>query len=178
MIINLSEIKKIRNKIGITQKELSAKAGVSQSLIAKIESGMIDPTYSKANKIINALEELSQKSEKCVDTIMNKKIASCKSGDTIKDAVKKMKNFGVSQIPIIENNTCIGIVSESDILQSIMSKKDKLLKDIMEDCPPIITKKTKLSVVSELLKYYSLVLIGESGKLIGLVTKSDLLSEL
>jgi predicted transcriptional regulator len=46
----------------------------------------------------------------------------------------------------------------------------------MEDCPPIVSKTTRLSVVSELLKFYSLVLVGEPGKLVGVVTKSDLLS--
>ncbi|MBU4502216.1 MAG: helix-turn-helix domain-containing protein, partial [Nanoarchaeota archaeon] len=47
----LEEIKIRRNKIGLTQTQLARLAGVSQSLIAKIESKKIDPTFSKTKSI-------------------------------------------------------------------------------------------------------------------------------
>jgi len=37
MTYELEEVKKIRKKLGLTQTELANRAGVSQSLIAKIE---------------------------------------------------------------------------------------------------------------------------------------------
>ncbi|MBI2079314.1 helix-turn-helix domain-containing protein, partial [Candidatus Micrarchaeota archaeon] len=45
--IDVSKLGSLRRKLGITQKELAKLAGVSQSLIAKIEMGKIDPAYSK-----------------------------------------------------------------------------------------------------------------------------------
>ena len=58
MSYELSEVKVIRKKLGLTQGELAKAAGVSQSLIAKIESTKIDPTYSKVKLIFHALESL------------------------------------------------------------------------------------------------------------------------
>ena len=58
MTYELEEIKKIRKKLGMTQTELANRAGVSQSLIAKIESARIDPTYTKTQKIFAALRDL------------------------------------------------------------------------------------------------------------------------
>ena len=43
MITELREIKELRKKFGLTQTDLAELAGVSQSLIAKLESNMIDP---------------------------------------------------------------------------------------------------------------------------------------
>ncbi|MBI2647565.1 helix-turn-helix domain-containing protein, partial [Candidatus Woesearchaeota archaeon] len=63
MTYELVEVKKIRKKLELTQTQLANRAGVSQSLIAKVESGRIDPTYSKTKKIFSALSELEKKEE-------------------------------------------------------------------------------------------------------------------
>ena len=47
MLENLDQIKIIRKKHGLNQKELADRADVSQSLIAKIESGNIEPSFNK-----------------------------------------------------------------------------------------------------------------------------------
>lgn len=62
----LEEIKQIRKKYNLTQSDLAKRSGVSQSLIAKIEAGRIDPTYSNAQKIFNALNDMGEKARnKC-----------------------------------------------------------------------------------------------------------------
>ena len=49
--------------MGLTQTDLAKKANVSQSLIAKIESGKIDPTFTKTKKIFETLSYLEKKEE-------------------------------------------------------------------------------------------------------------------
>ncbi len=58
---DLKEIKVIRKKLGITQGELAKLSNVSQSMIAKIESNILDPSYTNACKIFNALNDLNNK---------------------------------------------------------------------------------------------------------------------
>ena len=60
MPYELSEIKKIRKNLGLTQTDLSKRANVSQSLIAKIEAGKIDPTFTKTKKIFETLNDLEK----------------------------------------------------------------------------------------------------------------------
>ena len=74
MTYELEEVKKIRKKLGMTQTDLANRAQVSQSLIAKIESGKIDPTYTKTQKIFTALSELEKKEEAKAEQLMNTKI--------------------------------------------------------------------------------------------------------
>ena len=60
----LSSIRIKRQRLGIKQKELAEKSGVSQSLIAKLEKGLIEPSYSLTVRIFLTLESLEHKNEK------------------------------------------------------------------------------------------------------------------
>lgn len=178
MTYELEEIKKIRKKLGLTQTELANRAGVSQSLIAKIESGNIDPTYTKTKKIFAALSELEKKEEIKAEQLMTSKIISITPNVQIKEAIAKMKKFEISQMPVVDEHKAIGLVSESTILDALMNSKGNLVRDVMQESPPIVSKTTSVQVVSNLLKHYPVVLVSEEGKLVGVITKSDLLGKL
>ena len=113
MPYTLEEIKEIRKKFGLTQGDLAKRANVSQSLIAKIEAGRIDPTYTKVKQIFAALDTLSKKVEVKADELMNDKIISVAPNDQVKEAITKMRKYNISQMPVIEEHKSIGIVSEA-----------------------------------------------------------------
>ena len=176
MPFELRDLRSIRKRFSITQIDLARKSGVSQSLIAKIESGRLDPTYTKANKILNALETLTSKKELKASEIMNKKILSVKLTDDIKEAIRLMKKHEISQLPVMENNDVIGTVCESAILDALINEKRSFkLSEIMQEAPPIIAPTTNVSVISNLLKFSPLLIVAEKGKIKGLITKSDLI---
>ncbi len=184
MPYELNEIKEIRKKAGLTQGQLAKKAGVSQSLIAKIESGMLDPTYNNAKKIFTALDELTEKKEVKAEEIMNKKIISLNHTESIKEAIKKMKKYDISQMPVVDGDKILGLVSESTIINKMGSVDDpqKLLDlkitEVLVESPPIITPNAKMDVISSLLKFYPVLLVAESGKIKGLITKADMLRKI
>src|SRR3989344_5255319 len=106
---DLKGIEKIRKMYGLTQHELAKRAGVSQSLIAKIEAERIDPTYSKTKRILDTLNSLAEEKDMKAEEIMNRKIISARPEDSIKTVIEKMKKYEISQLPII-NEHVIGIV--------------------------------------------------------------------
>jgi len=177
MITDLQEIKHLRKKLELTQGQLAKYAGVSQSLIAKIESNKIDPTFTKAQKIFASLETFAQKEEKKAAVLMNRNLISLAPSDSLKQAIKKMKKHSISQLPVLDNKKAVGLISESAILDAIINNQsaDTAISSVMSDLPPTIDKDASVKVVSHLLKYYPLVLVAEKGKLLGLVTKADLL---
>ncbi|MDH5420035.1 MAG: helix-turn-helix domain-containing protein, partial [Candidatus Bathyarchaeota archaeon] len=63
MLPSLEEVAKKRRILGLTQKQLAKLAGVSQSLIAKLESRKIDPSYTKVKAIFDVIERLEIKTE-------------------------------------------------------------------------------------------------------------------
>ncbi|PIN87098.1 hypothetical protein COV19_01215 [Candidatus Woesearchaeota archaeon CG10_big_fil_rev_8_21_14_0_10_44_13] len=175
MPYEISEIKHIRKKLGLTQSELAKRADVSQSLIAKMEAGSLDPTYSNAKKIFNALDSIARKKELKAWEIMETKIVFADPEETAADVVKKMKRYEISQLPVVEGNSLIGIVSESILLYAILNNKKGAIREIMEDAPPLVSKDASIVVVSDLLRHYPLVVVAEKGRLKGIITKSDLL---
>ena len=179
MVFDITHLKKIRKQLDLTQHKFAQKIGISQSMIAKIESGKLDPTYSYIKKIENAINSLTQNKEKEAKDIMIKKIISVKPKDRVINVIKLMNKHSISQLPVLQNGKVIGLVTESIILEKELEKiKDLKVKELMIGEPPIIAENTKISVVSSLLKYYSIVLILKKGKLTGLITKSDLLKNL
>ena len=181
MISELDEIKKLRKKIGLTQIELAKKACVSQSLIAKIEAGLLDPGYTKTKQIFDALEAMENDSEINAGQIMNKKIITAKIEDKVGDIILEMKKYAISQLPIMSGDKPVGLITEGVLLDKISSGKDVshlTAKEIMDDCPPIINPQTKVSVVANLLKHFSIVIVAEKGVLLGVISKSDLIEKI
>ncbi len=179
MVFDITQLKKIRKQLNLTQHQFALKAGVSQSMIAKIEANKIDPTYSNVKKIENALDLLTKNSEKEAKDIMVKDIISVNQNEKISNVIKLMNKYNISQLPVLDNNTVIGLISESSILNKNLDNiKNLKAKDIMEDVPPIIAQNTRLQVIKQLLLYYSIVLVKEKGNLIGLITKADIIKSL
>jgi len=178
MRYELKDIKEIRKKFNLTQTDLAKKAKVSQSLIAKVEAGRLDPTYSNAQKIFDALDELTEKHETKAEEIMVKRVISVNSDSTIQDVIAKMKRNGISQLPVMEKDAVVGVVSEVIVLDALMKgKKDVKVKDIMQEVPPSIDKKAPMSIVSSLLKFYPIIFVMEKSKLQGVITKSDVIGK-
>jgi len=176
-MIALKEIKKLRKQLNLTQSDLAKLSGVSQSLIAKIESELIDPAYSKAVAVTSALEQLSQKKELQAKDVMAKKVTFIDSEDSLKLAVQKMRTHNFSQLPVFKEKVPIGLITEKDVVNILLSDKphDINVSEVMEECPPIVSPQIQISLLSGLLKYTNMVLVKDKEKIIGLVTRSDLL---
>ncbi len=176
----LGDIKKIRKRVGITQTELSRRAEVSQSLVAKIESGRVEPNFNSVRRIFDVLDSLNKEGQMSASDIMARRIIECKRDESLQDVIVKMRKYNISQLPVFSGANAIGMVSESAILDKISETKEGIsqlrVSDVMEDCPPIVNARTPYDVVSGLLRHFPLVIVSENGKVAGVITKSDLLN--
>jgi len=182
MEYDIKDIKKIRTQIGLTQAELAKKSNVSQSLIAKIESGLIDPSYSNIKKIFETLDVLKLENEPTAENLMQKQVISIDHNAAIKLAIDKMRKGAISQLPVTKEDIIIGLITESDILDAIstskLNKQNTAVSEIMTDAPPIVSKTTRMKVIFGLLKFYSIVVVVDKGKFIGVITKADVLNKM
>jgi predicted transcriptional regulator len=165
----------------MSQKQLANLAGVTQSMIAKIESKNISPSYVKTKAIFDTLESLERRNETKAKDICHGKLASVQAHDPITRAVHLMRETGFSQLPVFNGNQVVGSITEKTILQKlvsspnpdIISKRD--VDTIMDDAFPTVNELTPVSMVSTLLQYEPAVLVLRRGHVLGIITKADLL---
>jgi predicted transcriptional regulator len=181
MFPTLEDIAKRRRQLGLKQSELAKMAGVSQSLIAKLEAGSIESSYTKVKTIFDVLERLEFKTKAQADKVLHKNVVTVQKNEPISKVVKIMQEHGYSQIPVFDGKHSVGSISEKAILRQIMAGKDleeisKLpTEEIMEEAFPQINEDAPLALISSLLQTYSGVLVVKKGVVIGIITKADLL---
>ncbi|MBI5035727.1 CBS domain-containing protein [Candidatus Micrarchaeota archaeon] len=181
MLPTTQEIKTRRKRLSLTQSQLANEAGVSQSLIAKIESDNLDPSYSNTVKIFDALERIERKTVKTAEQIMSKTVEHVKKTDTVGKVLKLMKQKDFSQLPVFDESHPIGSISDKTILDNITEGtpveelSEKKVEEVMSESFPIIAPETPLPAISSLLNYHFAVLVRKKGKVVGIITKADLL---
>ncbi|MCI0503143.1 CBS domain-containing protein [Candidatus Micrarchaeota archaeon] len=174
---DVERIGKMRRQLSLTQKQLATLAGVSQSLIAKIESGKIDPAYSKVMQIIGALEAEQNRGKKTVAQIMSPHIASVAPSDKLQKAISIMKEKDISQLPVLSEGNCVGSLSDGMIVDVIASRGEDLRKilvgEVMAESYPVLPAGSLVDVAIGLLHHYRAVLVEKNGKFAGILTRAD-----
>lgn len=181
MLPRIDSIKQMRLKIGITQKQLATMVGVSTSMINQIESGRSQPSYDTAKKVFDSLANLEGKSSshKAGD-FCSKDVVKLKPNNTLHDAIKKMHESSISQIPIFNGTELVGVISEDGIVKHLADVGESELKnaklvDTMEPVPPIVDYDTPANILVPLIRYSKCILVSKKSKIIGIITASDTL---
>ena len=155
--------------------------GVSTSMINQIESGRSQPSYETAKKIFENLSKLEgESSSHIAGDFCSKDIVKLKQTNTLHDAIKKMHELSISQIPIFEKTEAVGVISEDGIVKYLADvgetelKKSKIV-DIMDALPPIVNFDTPANVLVPLIRYSKCILVSKKSKIVGIITASDTL---
>ena len=178
---SLETIKQQREKLHVSQKKLASMTGVSTSMINQIESGRSKPSYDTAKKIFENLAILEGESSSHVaGEICKTPVEKMKPTQTINDAIKKMNEMAISQIPIFDGSEPVGVVSEEGLVNKLASTNTKQwrktqLNDVMTSVPPIINYDTPVNILGPLLQFTKCILISKNSKIDGIITASDTL---
>jgi predicted transcriptional regulator len=181
MFPNLEDIARRRRKIGLKQTDLAKLAGVSQSLIAKLEAGTIDSSYTKVRMIFEVLSRAEAKTKIQEAKMAPNLVIAVQKDEPISKAVHAMKQHGYSQVPVFKGKQSVGSISEKTILHQILEGKnfDQIsalpCETIMDEAFPQVGEEAPFSLISSLLQVYPAVLISKKGDVTGIITKADLL---
>lgn len=181
MLPSLDEISKRRRVLGLTQSKLSTLSNVSQSLIAKIERGKIDPTYSRIRRIFDCLENMEKDSGKSVKDVMSTRIIKVSKDVKIDKAVRLMKDNDVSQIVVVSRGKIVGSILDGLIIDRVAAGEDaaklstRKVEEVMNEPFPQVSENTPINIISPLFHHNNAVLVMKKSKVVGIVTKADLL---
>lgn len=106
-------------------------------------------------------------------------LVSVQKSTTIRQAIELIKQHNISQLPVIENGKSIGIVTESNLLTSVVndtSTFDKSVSTAMESpLPEIHMNEEVQNAVKLFMQKLSAVIITDHEKPIGIITRFDVL---
>jgi CBS domain-containing protein len=110
--------------------------------------------------------------------IMNKKIITVNSNQTILDAFKIYRDTKVGSLVVMENNQLVGIVTERDLIEKAIDKdlKSTLIKEIMTSNVVTISPLDKLETALKIMKKNRVkkLPVISCDKLKGIVTITDI----
>ena len=177
----IDDIKNIRKKMGLSLRELAKESGLSVSWINQVETGVIkDPSYLKIKKIFDLYEYKKSGQEKTAGEICIKKIISFDLGSPVDDANKVMIASGISQIPVFENNICVGMITDKIITSLVGSDVSdvKIVKEMLDIAPPRVSADTPIRALRSILEYFEYVLVEKDGFIFGILVRQDFNSQL
>ncbi len=171
----------LRNKrdeeLGLTQSEVADRAGVSQPLIARIESGDVDPRLSTLRSIVNALEEAEGGVVRASD-LMHESVASVAPDDAVREAVEFMNDEAYSQLPVLDNGVPVGSISESDVNELDGPAVGELpVERAMSEAFPTVSADATVDEVRSYLAYHKAVIVTSAGEAIGIITEADVAAQ-
>lgn len=104
--------------------------------------------------------------------------------DTLQTAYKRMRFADVSQLPVLDDDgKLVGIVDEKMLLEGLtrdgkVISLENQVSEVMREAQPQLPKETKLEEASALMRSHPMVMVTDKGKLLGLITRVDMLNHL
>ncbi|MFA5312865.1 MAG: CBS domain-containing protein [Methanomassiliicoccales archaeon] len=193
---DLDKIRQMRKRLGLSQRELASLAGVSQSLIAKIERGSIDPSYSNVRRILFAFEDVLRKrkvegvrsgAQLTVGDLATKGVITVSPDQTVGEATERMMKGRFTQLPVMVGEKVIGALTDDRLRDyTIEATKNRTksyeevmrtkIEEMMGEPFPILSEDTPIDVASLHLQREEAILISRKGAIVGILTSADFLN--
>lgn len=193
---DLDKIRQMRKRLNLSQRELASLAGVSQSLIAKIERGSIDPSYSNVRKILMAFEEVLRRrkvegmklgAQLTVGDLATRGVVLVGPEQSVGECVERMMKGRFTQLPVMVGDKVVGGITDDRIrdytieetranrktYDMVMQTK---VEEVMMDPFPILSEDTPIELASVHLQREEAVLVSRKGQIVGILTSADFLN--
>lgn len=98
--------------------------------------------------------------------------------DTVTVALQQMDELGLSQIPVIEEGKCVGSLRENRVLAKVVRDRELLnspVREVMETGFPSVDVDASSNEVTRRLQTSPAVLVEEYGRIVGIITRHDVL---
>lgn len=179
----LRRLREQRQRLGLTQAELARLAGVSQALIARMESAnartRIDPRLSTYVRVLRAMEQTERK-RVTAGRVAHAPVLSAALDDTLEEVARVFERESISQMPVLQGGVQVGSISDRGIAR-VLARGDPRristmrVREILEEPFPVVGPNEGLDTLSVLLERHGAVLVQERGQITGVITKHDVM---
>ena len=108
-------------------------------------------------------------------------VISLGARDSLRVAIGRLKEHDVSQLPVVDGGRLVGLVSEIDLLNYLLSNPGQLdtpVGDLVEADYATVTPQTKVRLLRNIFNDAKAVFVLNGDELAGVITKIDLIEYL
>jgi len=94
------------------------------------------------------------------------------------DALQMMHNFGLSQLPVLEEGNTVGSVREGRLMSKLLENRELArspVSEVMDKSFPVVSEDVSVETATKYLKNSPAILIEEYGRIVGIITRYDVL---
>lgn len=105
-------------------------------------------------------------------------IVSVGPANRIADALQMMKTYSLSQLPVIEDGRSVGSVREGRLMARLLDNRELLqspVSEVMDRAFPVVNEDVGVEAAVKYLKSSPALLVEEYGRIVGIVTRQDVL---
>jgi predicted transcriptional regulator len=107
---------------------------------------------------------------------MSQGITFARPNDKILDVSDRMIRQGISQVPVLNGNVVVGTVTEESIMRRLGSDvANQKADEVMVSPLPVVDEEVDVERIRSLLKSHQGVLVSRGKRIVGIITRSDLL---
>ncbi|MCF8261017.1 MAG: cystathionine beta-synthase [Melioribacteraceae bacterium] len=99
---------------------------------------------------------------------------------TVKNAISIMNKKGFTQLPVLDEHLQpVGCLKEGKLMAKLIENNGALqgtVKDVMDECFPVVDAKTDIEDVKNILKAHNAIIVKDFGRVTDLITRYDLIN--
>jgi cystathionine beta-synthase len=144
-------------------------------------SKVFDDDWMQENQLLDAprmtVEQLLSRRQKGAPPLVSVAPAA-----QVRQALNLMSTWSVSQIPVVDDGECVGGLTESQLMTRALAQPsmlDRPVREVMEGPFPVVDAAFPTDRLAPMLtRENPATLVRKEGKLIGIVSRYDLLQQL
>jgi cystathionine beta-synthase len=108
-------------------------------------------------------------------------VITAEAGDSVGAVITKMKAHGISRLPVLRDGKLIGVVAEIDVLRHMAEaghSPEDAVEALVEADFATATPGTRIALITELFGQGGIIVVLEDDRVLGVITKIDLIDYL
>lgn len=101
--------------------------------------------------------------------------------DAVSEVIAKMKEYDVSQLPVLDDGRLVGMISEVDLLTYLLEGSHRAsdpIEPIIDPGPPVVDPETPVDTLADVFLAANAAVVVDHGAVTGIVTKIDVIDHL